>query len=131
MLEIKQIRSATDYEAAVARISALLNAEPYSPDDAELDRLSNLAAGYEAEHFPIPQPSAAALLEFMLEQGIVSRRELLSLAGGDAGLDAILAGRLEIPSELAQLLHQHSGSPVENPLAGSAKRPELLTGSRA
>lgn len=131
MLEIKQIRSATDYEAAVARISALLNAEPYSPDDAELDRLSDLVADYESEHFPIPHPSAAALLEFMLDQGIVSRRELLPLAGGEAGLDAILAGRLEIPSELAQLLHQHAGSPVENPLAGSAKRPELLTGSRA
>ena len=107
MLEIKQIRTATDYEAAVARISALLNAEPYSPDDTELDRLSDLVAGYEAEHFPIPQPSAKALLEFMLDQGIVSHRELLPLAGGDAGLDAMLAGRLEIPSPLAEILRRY------------------------
>lgn len=67
MLEIKQIRTEADYEAALARISALLDAEPYSPDDAELDRLSALVAGYEAEHFPIPRPSAGALLEFMLD----------------------------------------------------------------
>lgn len=74
MSEIKQIRTEADYEAALARISSLLDAEPYSPDDAELDRLSDLVADYEAEHFPIPCPSPEALLEFMLEQGILSGR---------------------------------------------------------
>ena len=112
MLEIKQIRTVADYEAALTRISALLNAEPYSPDDAELDRLSDLVHGYEAEHFPIPHPSDTDLLEFMLDQGILSRRELLPLAGGDAGLDAMLAGRQPITSEIAQLLHRHSGVPA-------------------
>ena len=93
MPEITQIQTDADYEAALARISALLNAAPYSPDDAELDRLSDLVADYETAHFPIPHPSPAALLEFMLDQGILSRRQLLPLSGGAAGLDAILAGR--------------------------------------
>lgn len=75
MTEIKQVRTEADYEAALARISALLDAEPYSPDDEELDRLSDLVADYEAEHFPIPRSSDGALLEFMLEQGILSRRQ--------------------------------------------------------
>ena len=130
MPEIKQIRSATDYAAAVAHISALLNAEPYSPDDAELDRLSDLAADYEAEHFPIPRPSAAALLEFILDQSIVSRRELLPLAGGDAALDAMLAGRQPVTPELAQLLHQHSGSLAADPpaVSSTAEQPPRIAG---
>ena len=117
MSEIQQIQTNADYEAALARISALLNTAPYSPDDAELDRLSDLVADYESAHFPIPRPSPAALLEFMLDQGILSRRQLLPLAGSATSLDAILAGRQPITDELAQLLEQHSDVPAAEPIA--------------
>lgn len=113
MLEIKQVRTAADYESAMARISALLNSEPYSPDDVELDRLSDLVADYEAEHFPIPRPSANGMIEFLADQGILSRQELSSLAGGGDRLDAVLAGKQAVPSELAQVLHGYTGIPVE------------------
>ena len=117
MPEIQQIRTTADYEAALARISALLGAKPYSPDDAELDWLSDLVADYESEHFPIPCPSPEALLEFMQEQGILSRRQLLSLVGSASRLDAILAGQQPITPELAQLIEQHSGVPAAEPVA--------------
>lgn len=114
MPEIKQVRTEADYDAALARISELLGSEPYSPDDEELDRISVLVEHYEAEHYPIEEPDPASLIEFLLDQKIVSRQELLPLAGGNTQLDAMMAGRLAITPELAQVLHEHSGIPVED-----------------
>ena len=68
MAEITQVRTEADYDAALARISELLGAEPYSPEDEELDRLSTLVEGYEAEHYPMAPPEPAAMLEFLLDQ---------------------------------------------------------------
>ena len=101
----------------------LLGSEPYSPEDEELDRISDLVIQYEDEHYPIDDPDPASIVEFMLDQKMVTRREIVPLAGGSADLDAMLAGQREITPALAQLLHERSGIPVENllkPLAHSA-----------
>ena len=68
MAEITQVRTEADYDAVLARISELLGAEPYSPEDEELDRLSTMVEGYEAEHYPMEEPEPAAMLEFLLDQ---------------------------------------------------------------
>ena len=113
MTEILQVRTEADYDMALARISALLGAEPYSAEDEELDRLSTLVEMYEAEHYPMEDPDPASLLEFLLDQQIVSREQLLPLAGGSDRLDAMLEGKQALTSELAGLLHEHSGLPME------------------
>ena len=84
MPEIKQVRTEADYDAALARISELLGSEPYSPEDEELDRISVLVEHYEAEHYPMEEPEPASIIEFLLDQKIVSRDLLLPLAGGES-----------------------------------------------
>ncbi len=106
MAEITQVLTEADYEAALARVSELLGAEPYSSGDEELDRLSTLVEIYEAEHYPIEQPEPAAVLEFLLDQEMVTRQHMLALVGSDANLDAILAEQEPIPPGLAQLLYE-------------------------
>ena len=114
MPEITQVQTEADYDMALARISELLGAEPYSPEDEELDRLSTLVEIYEAERYPMEDPDPDSLLEFLLDQQIVSREQLLPLAGGSDSLDAMLAGRKEITPEMAQLLHARSGIQVQD-----------------
>ena len=113
MLEIKQVRTEADYDAALARISELLGSEPYNPEDEELDRISVLVERYETENYPMEEPEPASIVEFLLDQQIVIREQLIPLAGGSADLDAILAGHKEITPEMAQLLCERSGIPVE------------------
>lgn len=113
MSEITQVLTEADYDMALARISELLGAEPYSPEDEELDRLSTLVEIYEAEHYPMEDPDPDSLLEFLLDQQIVSREQLLPLAGGSESLDAMLAGQTAITAEIARVLQEHSGLPIE------------------
>ena len=120
MGEITQVKTEAEYDAALSRISELLGAEPYSPEDEELDRVTTLVEIYEAEHYPMEKPEPAPALEFLLDQKMVSRERMMALAGGGADLDAILAGEAPIPPGLAGLLREELGIVVEDPLEASA-----------
>ena len=113
MSEIKQVQNEADYDAALARITELLDAEPYSPEDEELDRITTLVEIYEDEHYPMGEPDPVSMIGFMLDQQMVTREQLLPLAGSDASLDAILAGQEPIPPGLAQLLYDEIGIATE------------------
>ena len=121
MPEITQVLTEADYDMALARISELLGAEPNTPEGQELDRITDLVIQYEDEHYPMEDPDPDSLLEFLLDQQIVSREQLLPLAGGSDSLDAMLAGRKEITPEMAQLLHARSGIPVQDWLKTPAR----------
>ena len=49
---IKPIRTEADYKTALARIDALMDAEPGTPDGEELDILTDLVEHYEDEVCP-------------------------------------------------------------------------------
>ena len=119
MPEITQVQTEADYEAALARIDDLIHSAPGSAEDAELDRISDLVIRYEDEHYPIENPTPDALVEFLLDQKIVTREQLIPLSNGEDNLDAILAGQKGIAPEMAQLLHERSGIPVEDFLEAS------------
>ena len=120
MAEINQVLTEAEYDAALARISELLDAEIDSPEGEELDRITTLVEIYEDEHYPMGESNPVSMLEFMLDQQMVTREQLLPLAGSDASLDAILAGQEPIPPGLAQLLYEKVGITTET-------RPESAT----
>ena len=114
MIDNNQLRTEADYEAALARITDLIHSPPDSAEEAELYRLSDLVIQYEDVHYPMEDPEPDAIIEFLLDQEIVTREQLLPLAGSDASLDAILAGQEPIPPSLAQLLHERVGIATED-----------------
>lgn len=52
-MDIKRINSKEDYELVMQRIYELMDAEPGSPEEEELDLLVTMADKYEEEQFPI------------------------------------------------------------------------------
>ena len=50
---IKPIRTDADYNATLARIDELMDAQPDSPEGEELDVLADLVEIYEARHMPM------------------------------------------------------------------------------
>jgi HTH-type transcriptional regulator/antitoxin HigA len=121
MPEIARVQNEAEYDAALARISELLDAELNTPEREELDRISTLVEIYEAEHYPMDGPNPNSLLEFVLDQRMVSRERMEALAGGSDCLDAVLEGRKAVTPELAQLLHEHTGIPIEHLLESQAQ----------
>ena len=53
MAKIKQIRCEKDYEVALTRIYALMDAEPGSHEEDELISLADLVEHYEDVHHPM------------------------------------------------------------------------------
>lgn len=125
MSQITRVVTEADHDMALARISEFLDAELNTQGGEELDRLSTLVEAYEAEHCPIEDPYPGSMIEFLIDQAIVFREQMEALAGGSDDLDAMIAGRMPITAEVAQLMHERSSIPMEfflNPPGASGIR---------
>ena len=111
--KIKPVRTAQDYENALARIDALMDAAPGSPEFDELDVLVDLVELYESKHEPMGYPSPLAAIEFRMEQGNLRPRDLIPFIGSRAKVSEVLSGKRSITMPMARALHQHLGIPAE------------------
>jgi HTH-type transcriptional regulator / antitoxin HigA len=112
-MSIKAIRTEADYEAALARIDALMDAEPATPEGEELDVLTDLVEHYEEKHVAMGYPSAVAAIEFRLEQAGLTQRDLIPFIGSRAKVSEVLSGKRQITMPIARALHEHLGIPAE------------------
>lgn len=112
MGNIKAIRSEADYSAALARIEALMDAEPATPEGDELDVLADLVEHYEEKHVPMGFPSPVAAIEFRLEQAGLAPRDLIPFIGSRAKVSEVLSGKRPLTMPMARALHEHLGIPA-------------------
>src|SRR5579863_2238265 len=82
--KIRAIRSEADYETALARIDALMDAEAGTPEGDELDVLTDLVELYESKHISMGHPSPVAAIEFRMEQAGLTQRDLVPFIGSRA-----------------------------------------------
>ncbi len=52
-MQPKVIKNQAEYEAALTRVAELMDAQPGSSEEEELELLAMLVEQYEQEHFPI------------------------------------------------------------------------------
>lgn len=112
MANIKPIRTEEDYEFALTRIDELMDAEPGSLEGDEIDLLVDLVEHYESKHEPMGYPSPLAAIEFRMEQGGLSLRDLVPFIGSRAKVSEVLSGKRAITMPMARALHEHLGIPA-------------------
>ncbi len=112
MGEIKAIRTESDYNAALARIETLMDAEPGTHEGDELDVLADLVEHYEEKHVPMGFPSPIAAIEFRLEQAGLKPRDLIPFLGSRAKVSEVLSGKRPLTMPMARSLHKHLGIPA-------------------
>src|SRR6266436_2946156 len=113
MSKIKPIRTEADYEAALARIDALMDAEPGTPEGEELDVLTDLVELYEAKHVPMGFPSPRGAIRFRMEQGGLSPRDLIPFIGSRAKVSEVLSGKRPLTMQMERALHANLGIPAD------------------
>lgn len=113
MANVKPIRTEKDYEAALARVDELMDAAPGSPEGDELDVLVDLVELYESKHEPMGYPSPLAAIEFRMDQGGLSPRDLIPFIGSRAKVSEVLSGKRAITMPMARALHEHLGIPAD------------------
>ena len=113
MADIKPIRSETDYEAALDRISELMDSEADCPEGDELDVLADLVELYENNHVPMDLPSPVAAIEFRMDQAGLRPADLVPFIGSRAKVSEVLSGKRAITMPMARALHEHLGIPAD------------------
>jgi len=111
--QIRAIRSEADYAAALARIDALMDAEPGSPEGEELDVLADLVEHYEERNVPMGYPSPLAAIQFRMEQGGLTPRDLIPFMGSRAKVSEVLSGKRALTMQMARALHASLGIPAD------------------
>jgi HTH-type transcriptional regulator/antitoxin HigA len=67
-MNIHPIKHEADYEAALERITFLMDAETDTPEGDELDILATLVEAYEAKYHAIDTPNPIEAIRFRMEQ---------------------------------------------------------------
>jgi HTH-type transcriptional regulator/antitoxin HigA len=123
-MDIKPIRSKSDYQAALKAIEALMGARARSPEGDRLDFLVTLVERYEREHFPMDLPDAVEAIKFRMEQQGLTAKDLEPMIGRRNRVHEILNRRRGLTLAMVRRLHAGLGIPAESLLkTGEPGRP--------
>lgn len=112
-IKVKPIRTEKDYESALVRIDELMEAVPGTAEFDELDVLTDLVELYESKHEPMGYPSPIAAIEFRMEQGMLTPRDLIPFIGSRSKVSEVLSGKRSLTMPMVLALHEHLGIPAE------------------
>jgi len=106
-MEIRPLRTAADYDWALAKIEACFRREQ-APGTPQADRFAVLAAliaEYERRHWLIDPRDPGAAIRARMEQAGYIQADLARLLGSRSRASEILAGRRGLTMEQVRRLH--------------------------
>ena len=113
-MEIKPIRTSTDYENALKLASQLVDTDPGTADADRLEVLVTLIEAYESSHFLIPEPDdPAGVLEYILQTRSLSRKDLIPYLGSKERVSEVLNGKRSLSLAMIRRLHAGLGIPAD------------------
>ena len=112
-MEIKPIKSEEEYEAALAEIDTLLDAEEGSPEEERLELLSILVEAYEDIHYPIDPPDPIEAIKFHMEQNSLTRKDLEPYIGSRQRIADVLNRKRPLSLNMIRKLNKGLGIPAE------------------
>jgi len=89
------IRTAREYDAAVARLNALVDEIGDNPKDPRyrvVETLTVLIEAYDREHHGLPEAPAIDVIRFLTEQHSLTQKDLPKI-GSQGVVSEVLAGR--------------------------------------
>ena len=90
MMDIKPIRNEKDYDAMLARIETIFDAEPGTAESDELDVLFLIVEDYESKHFPIESLDPIDFIKCTMELRGEGQKELSALLNSRSRASEIL-----------------------------------------
>jgi HTH-type transcriptional regulator / antitoxin HigA len=112
-MEIKPIRTEKEYEAAIARIEKIFDAEPDTPEGDELEILASLVETYEKKNYPFGLPEPIEAIKIRMEDLGLGRRDLEDAIGSKGRISEILNRKRPLTLPMVQRLSEKLGLPTE------------------
>lgn len=110
-MNIRPIRTETDYDIALERIDALMDSNPEigSPDGDELEVLVMLVEKYEEKNWVISIPDPIEAIKYRMEEMGLKQKDLVPLIGSKSKVSELLNYKINLSlsmiSNLSSTLH--------------------------
>lgn len=111
-MNIKPIKTETDYELTLIAIESLFDAMPNTPEGDELEILTTLLEAYEEKHYPIDFPDPVAAIEYTMESQGLSRKDLEVCLGSRARVSEILNHKRKLTLAMIKRLYEQFKIPA-------------------
>lgn len=112
-MEAKVLKNEMEYEAALAYISSLMDAEPGSAEEEKLELFSLLVESYEKEHHPIDLPDPVSAIVFRMVQQGLTRKDLAEYLGSMSRVSEVLGRKRQLSLAMIRSLHSSLGIPYD------------------
>jgi HTH-type transcriptional regulator/antitoxin HigA len=112
-MNLKPIKSNSDYEEALREIERLWGAEEGTPDGDRLDVLTTLVEAYEVSNFPMDMPDPIEAIKFRLEQMGEDKKTLIGLIGNRTRVYEVLRRDRGLSLHMIRQINKHLGIPAE------------------
>jgi HTH-type transcriptional regulator / antitoxin HigA len=108
-IDLRPIRTPSDYEAALELMAKLWGADSNSTEGDKLDLLATLIDAYEAKHHPIDPPDPIEAIKFRMEQQGLTRKDLEGIIGTRTRIAEVMNRRRNLSIEMIRRLHDALG----------------------
>ena len=112
-MDMKIIKSEAEHEAALTRIEGLMDANPDSPEEGELELLALLVEKYEGERYPIDLPDPIAAVKFRMGQEGLEPKDMVTYLGSQSKVSEVLNYKRLLSLTMVRALNQGLGIPAE------------------
>src|SRR5476649_2376370 len=110
-MEIKPVRTKSDYRAALKEIEALMSAKLNTPEGERLDVLVSLVETYEKKHYPTEPPDPVDAIKFRMEQAGLAPKDLVPMIGQINRVYEVLNRKRPLTLKMIWRLHRELGIP--------------------
>lgn len=121
-MDIKPVRTKTDYRAALKEVESLMTAKAGTTEGDRLDVLVTLIEAYERIHFPMDLPDAVEAIKFRMEQSGLTVEDLEPVIGRKNRVYEVLSRKRPLSLRMIEGLHSRFGIPAESLLKQSANK---------
>jgi HTH-type transcriptional regulator / antitoxin HigA len=121
MQQVRVIKTQHDYDAAIARLSALMDEEftPGSSKEAELELLALVIESYERSKIEPVKPDPIEAILFRMDQQNLNKKDLIPYFGSLSKVSEILSRKRSLSLAMIRKLHSGLNIPAEVLIAGS------------
>ncbi|MCI5218184.1 MAG: transcriptional regulator [Candidatus Electrothrix sp. LOE2] len=112
-MEIRPIKTETDYSKALKAVEKLMGAKRNTPEGDRLDVLATLIEAYEEKHHPVSPPDPVEAIIHQMESQGLSRNDLIPFLGSRSRVSEILNRKRLLSINMIRKLQEGLGISAE------------------